>query len=288
MSGIKKIIRKIFQIREKETIRDGIRRHKYNLLNKFNRKEISIDEFAWRIEKLGIKKGDTLIVHSAWRECYSLKANPYEVIDRLIKIIGNSGTLLMPCYGHDKTYFDVNNTKSYAGALSEVFRNYPGVVRSEFPDSAMCGYGVSAENILSTHENSKYAFDNYSPYYRAMQEFDAKVLLLGMGTRPYKISVFHCASYESRETNEFYRDVYTRQIEAKIVKKNGEEVIVSYVDRKQNISNDNREFRKLFCKVPHTTIKDKQMVTTLFKAKDAYLVAKEFCENGGKIYACKH
>lgn len=68
-------------------------------------------------------------------------------------------------------------------------------MRSCFPKFSMCGYGKHAEEILNKHKNSLYQFDENSPYSIATKEYNAKVLLMGMGKRPHKITVFHCASY---------------------------------------------------------------------------------------------
>ena len=135
---------------------------------------------------------------------------PEDVIRLLLDKIGKEeGTLLMPAYGEDNSSFDLNKTKSVAGVLSESLRNYPGTMRSCFPKFSMCGYGKHAEEILSKHKNSLYQFDENSPYSIATKEYNAKVLLMGMGKRPHKITVFHCASYALRDSIDYYKECYS-------------------------------------------------------------------------------
>ena len=100
----------------------------------------------------------------------------------LDKIGKEEGRLLRLAYGEDNDSFDLNKTKSVAGVLSESLRNYPRTMRSCFPKFSMCGYGKYAEKILSKHKNSLYQFDENSPYNIATKEYNAKVLLMEMGT----------------------------------------------------------------------------------------------------------
>lgn len=60
-----------------------------------------------------------------------------------------------------------------------------------------------------------------SIYSIATKEYNAKVLLMGMGKRPHKISVFHCASYSLKDSIPYYRECYSNQKTAHIVSKWG-------------------------------------------------------------------
>lgn len=189
----------------------------------------------------------------------------------------------MPCYGQDERYFDLEKTKSAAGVLSECFRKYPGTIRSCFPKFSMCGYGKYAECILSKHSSSIYQFDEYSPYSIAVKNYNAKVLLVGMGKENHKISVFHCASYASKDSVDYYKKCYSQKKSACVISDN-KQYCVDYIDRMPGYNNNKRVFRKLFKKTPKKFVNKDRLKLTLFNSKDAYDIAWEFCKNGGRIY----
>lgn len=280
---IRSTIRTILHIRKNETVSDGINRHFYKFKKRIDHRDVSLDQFKELIEKVGIKNGDTIIVHSSWRALYALKASPNDVIDILLECIGNEGTMIMPSATVDKSFLDVINTPSKSGVLTEVFRNYPGVIRSEFPDSPMISLGKNSERILSQHINSTYTFDKNSPYFIAFNECNAKVLFLGMGKSPHKISIFHCATYNNKDLFQ-YENVFHKVINSNVITPTGEKLQIHYNDRLNNISNNKVKFRKLFRTVKKKAITFNGLSLTLFSAKDAFEIADEYCRSGGFLY----
>lgn len=282
---LKKILRTILKIRENETIADGIRRYYYHFEKKLPYKKISKKELSLLLDNIGIKKGDVLIVHASWRAMYMLETSPKDVIELLLdKIDKKEGTLLMPAYGKDDNFFDLNKTKSVAGVLSETLRNYPGTKRSCFPKFSMCGYGKYANEILNKHKNSIYQFDENSPYSIATKQYNAKILLMGMGKKPHKISVFHCASYALKNTITYYKKCYSNPKTAYIISDKKINKIF-YLDRMPEYKNNKYIFKKLFTKIPNKHIISKKRLNLIsFNAIDAYDVALKFCKNGRKLY----
>ena len=282
---LKRFIRRCLAIRKDETVADGLQRHYLHLEQKIPYKHISKKELRDYLIKLGICRGDVLIVHASWRALYMLDASPIDVIEILLDLLGEEGTLLMPAYGADDKFFDMKKTKSAAGVLSECFRQYPETRRSCFPKFSMCGCGRYADEILSEHSQSEYQFDQHSPYSIATLKYDAKVLLMGMGKKPHKISVFHCASYNSKDQQVYYKKCYSNRKVSNVICSERERE-VHYLDRMPGYNNNKRVFKKLFEHVPQKVIHKGRLNLTLFCAKDAYNIALEFCKNGGKIY-CK-
>lgn len=137
---------------------------------------------------------------------------PSDFIDSVMEIIGVDGTLCMPCYGVKNGLLHISDTKSAAGILSETLRKKPGSIRSAFPKFSMVAYGKNAKEITSLHIKSQYQFDELSPYYIASRQYNAKVLLLGMGAHSHKISVFHCATYQCRNDIPFYSECFTKNV----------------------------------------------------------------------------
>lgn len=127
---LKKMLRKILGCRNSETIRDAIFRHRINFQKIFYRKKIEIEDFEKKLREVNIKNGDNIMLHSSWRSFFNYNGKPEDIINTVIKIIGDQGTLIMPCYGTNKEKFDVDKDPSVAGVISETFRKHKGVYRS--------------------------------------------------------------------------------------------------------------------------------------------------------------
>lgn len=237
-------IRNILKVREHETISDAIDRKKYHFWKKINRKTFSDYELRNALLSLGLKSGDTVIVHSSWRAFIGYEKNADSVIDLLLDIVGKKGTILMPAYTVDKKKFKWSDV-SEAGYLSEIFRKKYCKARSMNSVFSMCAYGDKAANLTKDHIDSLYAFDEKSPYYLAMKN-NAKILLMGLGKRPHKITLFHCVTYNLRNRVKCYMDVYTSNQEVLIVDENNKKIYRKIIDRRPGIQNNKRKFKKLF------------------------------------------
>lgn len=148
-------------------------------------------ELAKRIasdaKKLGINKGDALLVHSSLRSLGG--ATPREVIDGLLDALGEEGTLVFPALSYlncnpNDPVFDYYETKSNIGALPEYFRKeVDGVIRSMNPTHSCCALGKNAEYITSGHILDNTPCGENSPFRRLMQ-LNGKILFIGCGMRP--------------------------------------------------------------------------------------------------------
>ena len=280
---MKRIIRKILRIRKNETIEDGVSRHISRIKRNFYKKKLSKEELIHLLSDLGVKCGDTLIVHCSWRNCFMLETTPSDFIDVLIEMLGEDGTLLMPSFPSNHNNFNVNKDVSAAGVLSEVFRNIDGSVRSVFPKGTMCAYGKYAHDIISGHSNSIYEYDSESPYSNAINTHNAKILLVGMGLHPHKITAFHCGSYDSKINNELLNRTYSKEC-ISLITKDDKTFDFKYIDRIQGCRNNKSSFRKLFNKTPHRTISKNGFDAILFNGKDAYTKAFEYCSSGKTLF----
>ena len=241
---IKYILKKILNAGEKETVADAVQRKKYSILKKFNKKKFTVKDFKESLVNMGLKKGDTVIVHSAWRSFIGFEGRPQDVIDSIKNIIGEEGNILMPAFTDNFEVFKYND-KSCAGVITEVFRNNKDVQRSLNNMFSMCAYGKKSTLYLSEHIDSNYCFDDKSPYYKATQD-DAKILLLGLGKKPHKITLFHCASYALKDKLSYYKNVYSYKKNVTIYNQNNKKINKAIIDRLPNFQNDKSKFRYLF------------------------------------------
>jgi aminoglycoside 3-N-acetyltransferase len=174
----------------------------YRLRRKLNRYR---DEFLYRIthksllaalRRVGVEPGMTICVHSAMSRMGHFDGGPQMVIETLMEAVGTSGTVLMPSFPMSGTMvgwldsgevFDVRNTPSKVGTLTEVFRKTAGVQRSLHPTNPVAGSGRSAAEILRGHEKSLTPYGNETPYGRLSARNDGYVLMLST----YLLSILH-------------------------------------------------------------------------------------------------
>jgi aminoglycoside 3-N-acetyltransferase len=168
-----------------------LRHHWLRLDRILDKRILSMSDFVSLLQALGVTSGATVLVHSSMdrlsRRVPDLK--PVQIIRLMQELLGPDGTLLMPSFpfrGRQRDYadrsetFDVRQTPSQVGLLTEVFRRMPGVLRSLHPTHPIAGWGQHAADLLGTHHRGT-AFGRNSPMYK-LSEYGGVVI--GLGTRP--------------------------------------------------------------------------------------------------------
>lgn len=151
----------------------------------------------------GVQAGQVLIVHSSLKQIGgSICGGPEAVVNALLTVLGDEGTLVMPTHttnnsepsywmyppvpedwwpqirAHTPAY-DPNTTRTRAmGILVETFRTYPGVLRSAHPMWSFAAKGKQASFITQGH-TLDVEMGNDSPLGH-LYELDASILLLGV------------------------------------------------------------------------------------------------------------
>lgn len=159
---------------------------KYNF-NKTFKKKITEEDLIKQFPKIGIKKGDKIIINSSMSKIGVLENGPKTFIDALMKYITPEGLIVMSTYPHTNSYnylenyeiFDVWNTPSKNGAITEYFRKCDGVYRSIHPTHPLAAWGKDAKEIMAGHELSETRYGDKSPY-RKLLDMDVKVFLIGV------------------------------------------------------------------------------------------------------------
>ena len=159
------------------------RKKKQSIEKLIYRKKYSSDDIINILKQSGVKPGHPIIVHSAYSNLYNYSGTADELIDKLIEFLGPDGTLCMPAFPSDKRnpnkIFDVVNSPSAAGYLTEVFRKRPGVLRSLNQLHSVCALGKDADKITGSHHLSKICFDDNSPFY-IIGQLGGYIVNLGM------------------------------------------------------------------------------------------------------------
>jgi aminoglycoside 3-N-acetyltransferase len=141
-------------------------------------------QFAEALEKLGIKKGDHLMLHSAFGSRFGFHGSAEELINILLKAVGPTGGLYMVSLPYSTStaahlaanpVFDVRRTPSKMGLVSEFFRRRPDVLRSLHPSHPILGLGPQAQHVLAGHAGNPHGCGAGSPFERLL-ELDAKIV----------------------------------------------------------------------------------------------------------------
>lgn len=216
------IVKRLFGIKNMTLLS---RRIKHNFERIIFRKTYTASDIVGIMRDMGLKPGDTLVVHCAMNNFYNYRGTAQELIDAILEYIGSEGTLCMPAYPYDKNnekvVFDVRTDKTAAGFLAETFRKNPGVKRSLNKLHSVCAKGKNADYIISEHHLSVTCFDEHSPYYK-IAELGGKSFSLGL-SKYYIGTIGHvCESLLFNEL-QFFKDKFSQPVTFRYIDWNGDE-----------------------------------------------------------------
>ncbi|MGV6861953.1 MAG: AAC(3) family N-acetyltransferase [Putridiphycobacter sp.] len=138
--------------------------------------------------RIGIKPGDTVLVHSALSRIGFLKDGPKTFVEALLEAVGPEGNILMPTspnsafqlnYIQNTPYFDVLNSPSRTGAITEYFRTLPEAKRSLHPTEPVSAVGPRANYFIQDHFNQLTPYNQNSPFYKVADQ-KGKILYVGV------------------------------------------------------------------------------------------------------------
>lgn len=140
------------------------------------------------LRSLGLQKGDSVLIHSSYRSLGGLEGGIQTLIDAMMAVIGDNGTLIAPTLSFkfvtaDNPVFDYVNTPSGVGAISEFVRCMEGARRSIHPTHSCTCYGYKQDWYAQGHENDRTPVGKNSPFHK-LYEDGGKVLFLGCGLKP--------------------------------------------------------------------------------------------------------
>ncbi|THF81181.1 aminoglycoside N(3)-acetyltransferase [Cohnella fermenti] len=166
-------------------------------------KLVTVETLADDLRRLGLRAGQTVIVHSSLSRIGWVCGGPVAVVQALLDVLTDEGTLVMPTHSGDYSepskwqlppvpeswwegirasmpVFDPRVTPTRGmGAIPECFRTWPGTLRSDHPALSFAARGKHAQTITMDHSLS-YALGECSPLAR-LYDLGAKALLIGVG-----------------------------------------------------------------------------------------------------------
>jgi aminoglycoside 3-N-acetyltransferase len=163
----------------------------------------TVESLRTDFKTLGIKEGMVLLVHSSLSTVGWVCGGAVAVIIALQKVLGETGTLVMPTHSTDlsepsqwenppvpESWWqtiretmpaydpDLTPTRSM-GKIVETFRRQKGALRSTHPQNSFCARGPQASYIIENHSLA-FGMGDHSPLAR-IYDLHGFVLLLGVG-----------------------------------------------------------------------------------------------------------
>ncbi len=142
-------------------------------------KAITKKEILQGLKKLGIKKGDHLLVHTALGSFGKVQGSADTVIDALLETVGLQGTVMVPTFGPPDEIFDLKKSETNLGSVPKAFWKRKKAVRSRHPLASVAAIGEKAKWLAAGHESEILAHGDNTPYVR-LAEIGGKILLLGV------------------------------------------------------------------------------------------------------------
>jgi aminoglycoside 3-N-acetyltransferase len=164
---------------------------------------LTVESLAEQFAGCGLAAGQPVVVHTSMSKIGWIVGGAVAVIQALTKVLTPSGTLMMPAFTTGNTdpsnwrhppvpeswwpvirehmpAFDAAATPTRKmGAVAELFRMWPGVLRSAHPIGSFAALGAQAAYLTGDHRLLD-EFGPTSPLGR-LYELDGYILLLGVG-----------------------------------------------------------------------------------------------------------
>lgn len=129
---------------------------------------------------IGLRPGDTLLVHSSYKSFGGVDGGPQTVIDALLDVLTPEGTLIMPNFNFDfckGAPWDVRETPSHMGAITEMVRKDPRAKRVFHPIYSFAIIGKQAETLSAERYESSYGKNSV---FGKLRELNGKIMVIGL------------------------------------------------------------------------------------------------------------
>lgn len=167
------------------------------------RKIVLKQDILSALSEVGVYNGQTVMVHTSLSSLGFVCGGAQVMIEALLEAVGTEGTIMMPTqswknldpatgvhWEEPESWWpmirenwpaynkDITPTNTM-GAVAEMFRKWPGTLRSDHPARSVAAWGKQDEYLTSAHDLSN-IFGDGSPIGK-LYALDGLVLLIGVG-----------------------------------------------------------------------------------------------------------
>jgi aminoglycoside 3-N-acetyltransferase len=133
-----------------------------------------------KFQSAGVQAGDTLLIHSSYKSFGGVEDGPWTVVEALLELLGCEGTLIMPTFNFDFCKgqpWDVRNTPSHMGAMTNMVREHPDAKRVFHPIYSFAILGKHAEFLTQERYKSSYGPNSL---FAKLRQLDGKIMVIGL------------------------------------------------------------------------------------------------------------
>lgn len=148
--------------------------------------ELNHIELVEGFRALGIKSGETTLVHSSLSSLGHVNGGPSTVIKALLDTVGLDGTVAVPTLTgkitdgvNEPPTFNVRATPCWTGKIPETLRTRPDARRSLHPTHSVAAVGAQSDAFVTGHETGSSPCDENSPYYKTCT-WGGSIVLIGV------------------------------------------------------------------------------------------------------------
>ena len=178
---------------------------------------LTVEDLQAALQALDVKPTDKMVVHSSYGSLGGVQGGPAAVVKTLIDHCGKKGLLMMPSFNfpyymgkNEDKFFDIKNTPSCVGVITDEFRKHPDVVRSLNPSHSMAVYGKKNFHWIADHHKTR-TMDQNSPLGK-LESADGYALMISCPDSVTFMHVVemtnnvHCLGQRSEEFNTLLPD----------------------------------------------------------------------------------
>jgi len=156
---------------------------------------VSKEDIKAGLRKLGLNRGDVIGIHSSLSSFGYVEGSADTVIDALLEVVGEEGTIAMPTHSNNLEKVELSleekaagvswlfkilpynpkETPCTTGIIPETFRKRRGVIRGQHPSQSIAAIGPKAKEITSAGNGRSLAG------WKVLYELDGYILLMGVG-----------------------------------------------------------------------------------------------------------
>ena len=185
--------------------------------------EINEEDVVNSLRALGLKEGDTVMVHSSVSACGHIVGGAKTVVNAFLKVLGENGTLMAPAFTWPYIYFEGElqrmrrfrpyNPKNYGaittGALPKSMLKDFGAKRSAHVTHSWAAIGKNAEYCTEAHGAIDNPCGENNPMEKALG-IGGKVIFFGCGVSPntflHYLEEKSCSSFLENSVVKIERD----------------------------------------------------------------------------------
>jgi aminoglycoside 3-N-acetyltransferase len=141
---------------------------------------LTFDKLIHEFRALGLEAGDTILVHSSYKAFGGVDGGPQTVIDALLHVLEDGGTLIMPTFNFDFCKgkpWDIRTTPSHMGAITNMVREHKDALRVFHPIYSFAILGKHAAYL--TKDRYKSSFEKKSVFGK-LRELGGKMMVIGL------------------------------------------------------------------------------------------------------------